>query len=188
MLTDDHVWAALQLLKKQFPGMAGLQNPVLGAVLQFAIASGPFVQVLHDGELHWVTVATPPPHMDADVIVYDSLNRSVNMHCKMQIASLLSTTHSTIRCVVDTSQRQSGVIDCGLYAIAAETSVCYEEFPSGEYDQAAMRGHLRTCIERGVMTHFPSSMRLDLMYNLIIIAIAMILKSTGVCSHQDAFI
>ncbi|KAI0215936.1 hypothetical protein LSAT2_032010 [Lamellibrachia satsuma] len=57
------------------------------------------------------------------------------------------------------SQRQSGVIDCGLYAIAAATSVCYEEFPSGEYDQAAMRGHLRTCIERGVMTHFPSSMR-----------------------------
>ena len=76
----------------------------------------------------------------------------------------------------------------GLYAIAAATSVCYEEFPSGEYDQAAMRGHLRTCIECGVMTHFPSSMRLDLMCNLIIIAIAMILKSTGVSSHQDAFI
>ncbi|KAI0211274.1 hypothetical protein LSAT2_003921 [Lamellibrachia satsuma] len=117
MLTYDHVSAALQLLKKQFPGMAGLQNPVLGAVLQFAIASGPFVQVLHDGELHWVTVAPPPAHVDADVIVYDSLNRSVNMHCKMQIASLLSTTHSTIRCVVDTSQRQRGVIDCGLHVV-----------------------------------------------------------------------
>ena len=80
LLTDDHVWVELQLLKKQFPGMA---------VLQFAVASGPFVHVLHDGELHRVTVATPPPHVDADVIVYDSLNRSVNMHCKMQIASLL---------------------------------------------------------------------------------------------------
>ena len=89
LLTDDHVWVELQLLKKQFPGMAGLQNPVLGAVLQFAVASGPFVHVLHDGELHRVTVATPPHHVDADVIVYDSLNRSVNMHCKMQIASLL---------------------------------------------------------------------------------------------------
>ena len=134
--------------------------------MPFAVASGLFVQVLHDGELHWVTVATPPPHVDADVIVYDSLNRSVNMPCKMQIASLLSTTHSTIRCVVDSSQRQSGVIDCRLYAIAAATSVCYGEFPSGEYDQAAMRGHLQTCIERGVMTHFPSSMRLDLMCDI----------------------
>ena len=184
MLTD--VWAALQLLKKQFPGMAGLQNPVLGAVLQFAVVSGPFVQVLLDGELHWVTVATPPPHVDADVIVYDSLNRSVNMHCKIQIASLLSTTHSTIRLLTPVSDRVGSLT--GLYAIAAATSVCYEEFPSGEYDQAAMRGHLRTCIECGVMTHFPSSMRLDLMCNLIIIAIAMILKSTGVSSHQDAFI
>ena len=89
LLTDDHVWVELQLLKKQFPGMAGLQNPVHGAVLQFDVASGPFVHVLHDGELHRVTVATPPPHVDADVIVYDSLNRSVNMHYKMQIASLL---------------------------------------------------------------------------------------------------
>ena len=51
--------------------------------------------------------------------------------------------------------------DCGLYTIAAATSVCYEEFPSGDYDQTATRGHLRTCIERGVMTHFPNSMRLD---------------------------
>ena len=188
MLTDDHVWAALQLLKKQFPGMAGLQNPVIGAVLQFAVTSGPFVQVLHDGELHWVTVITPPPHVDADVIVYDSLNRSVNMHCKMQIASLLSTTHSTIGCVVDTSQRQSGVIDCGLNAFAAATSDLCVMRNSRLADQAAMRGHLRTCIERGVMTHFPSSMRLGLMCNLIIIAIAMILKSTSVSSHQDALI
>ena len=62
--------------------------------------------------------------------------------------------------------------------------MCYEEFPSGEYDQAAMRGHLRTCIESGVMTHFPSSMRLDLMCNLII---AMILKSTHLYNASGIF-
>ena len=62
--------------------------------------------------------------------------------------------------------------------------MCYEEFPSGEYDQVAMRGHLRTCIVRGVMTHFPSSMRLDLMCNLII---AMILKSTHLCHDIEEY-
>ena len=62
--------------------------------------------------------------------------------------------------------------------------MCYEEFPSDEYDQAAMRGHLRTCIERAVMTHFPSSMRLDLMCNLII---AMILKSTHLCHDIEEY-
>ena len=49
--------------------------------------------------------------------------------------------------------------------------MCYEEFPSGEYDQA-------------VMTHFPSSMRLDLMCNLII---AMILKSTHLCHDIEEY-
>ena len=58
--------------------------------------------------------------------------------------------------------------------------MCYEEFPSGEYDQVAMR----TCIERAVMTHFPSSMRLDLMCNLII---AMILKSTHLCHDIEEY-
>ena len=112
MLIDDDIWAALQMLKKQFPEMCGLQNPVLGAVLLFAVASGPFVQILDDGDLHWVTVATPPSQMAADVILYDSLNDRVNTHCKKQIASLLSRTPISIRCVVDTSQRQSGVTDC----------------------------------------------------------------------------
>ena len=86
MLTDYNIWTALQMLKKQFPKMGGLQNPVLGTILQFTVASGPFVQILHDGNLHWVTVATPPPLMAADVILYDSLNDRVNSHCEKQIS------------------------------------------------------------------------------------------------------
>ena len=155
MLTDDDIWAALQMLKKQFPEMCGLQNPVLGVILQFAVASGPFVQILHDGNQHWVTVATPPPLMAADVILYNSLNDRVNSHCEKQIASLLS--RKSVRCVVDTSQRQSGVTDCGLFAIAAATSCCFGDFASGRYDQAAMRGHFQGCVRRGVMTPFPTT-------------------------------
>ena len=157
MLTDDNIWTALQMLKKQFPKMGGLQNPVLGTILQFTVASGRFVQILHDGNLHWVTVATPPPLMAADVILYDSLNDRVNSHCEKQISSLLSRKSTSVRCVVDTSQRQSGVTDCGLFAIAAATSCCFGEFSSGRYEQAAMRGHFRGCIQRGVMTPFPTT-------------------------------
>ena len=137
--------AALQLLKKQCPKMCGLQNPILGSVLQFAVASRPFGQILHDGDLHWVTVATLPAQMAAHVILYDSLNDRVNTHCKKQIASLLSRTAISVRCVVDTSQRQSEVTDCGLFATAAATSVCFRDFTSGSFDQAAMRGHFRVC-------------------------------------------
>ena len=76
--------------------------------------------------------------MAADVILYDLLNDSVNTHCEKQIASLLSRTPISVRCVVDTSQRQSGVTDCGLFATAAATSVCFRDFTSGSFYQAAM--------------------------------------------------
>ena len=166
MLTEDHIGAALQLLKKQCPKMCGLQNPVLGAVLQFAVASGPFVQILDDSDLHWVTVATPPSQMAADVILYNSLNDRVNTHCKKQIASLPSRTPISVRCVVDTSQRQSEVTDCGLFAITAATSVCFRDFTSGSFDQAAMRGHFRVYIQRGAMTPFPSTVTTNHASNL----------------------
>ena len=44
-----------------------------------------------------------------------------------------------------------------LFAIAAATSVCFGDFTGGRFDQAAMRGHFRVWIQRGVMTPFPST-------------------------------
>ena len=56
MLTDKDIFAASCLLKKAFPGISGLEDTVLGSKLQFSVARGDFVQVLHDGNLHWLTV------------------------------------------------------------------------------------------------------------------------------------
>ena len=135
--------------------MSGLQTPVLGTVLQFDVASSPFVQVLHDGDVHWVVVASPPADIAADVIVYDSLHDNINKHCKMQIASLVVAAHSPLRCAIDTTQRQRGTIDCGLFAIAVATSLCFGERPQ-LYEQATMRDHFRHCMAAGEMTPFPS--------------------------------
>ena len=79
MLTDTHIYAASVLLSEQFPHniiMSGLQTPVLETVLQFNVASSTFVQVLHDGDVHWVVVASPPADIAADLITYDSLYES----------------------------------------------------------------------------------------------------------------
>ena len=47
-LEDMHMYAALKLLKKQFPGMSGLQDTLLGSIMELAVVSTPFVQVLND--------------------------------------------------------------------------------------------------------------------------------------------
>ena len=48
--------------------------------------------------------------------------------------------------------KQTNYSDCGLYAIAFATSICNGENPTKlQYDQYLMRGHLISCIIKGVL-------------------------------------
>ena len=124
----------------------------------FAAVGSPSVQVLHNHSSHWVTVASPPSDIAADVILYDSLHTGVTFPTKMQIAKLLAAAHSPIRCVIDTRQVQTRTDDCGLFALAAVTSICFKRPGSLNYDQPALRPHFNTCMRNGIMTPFPKSM------------------------------
>ena len=53
ILTDKHISAANELLKRQFPETRGLQPTFLGQNLTFQVVKPPFVQVLHVGNNHW---------------------------------------------------------------------------------------------------------------------------------------
>ena len=54
-LNDNNVTAAQILLKSQ-TSCGGLQQPTLGQSLGFDIMQEEFVQVLHDGHSHWLTL------------------------------------------------------------------------------------------------------------------------------------
>ena len=156
-LEDTHMFGACSLLAKQFPGVSGLQDTLLGPANQFRVVTAPFVQILHNDGSHWLTSAFVPQGDAADVIVYDSLYDNINTHTQHLITRLLKCAHSPITCAIATTQRQTGVKDCGLFAIATATSSCFGECPSERrYDQSMMRGHFRQCLERGEMTPFPS--------------------------------
>ena len=54
-------------------------------------------------------------------------------------------------------QKQRGGTDCGLFAIAAATSICYGRDPSTlHFDHHAMRRHLYNCLVKGHIDPFPS--------------------------------
>ena len=153
------MWAALKVLKKQFPRMGSLQDTLLSSnkdFLGFAAVSSPVVQLLNNHSSHWVTVASPPSGIAADVILYDSLYSGVTFPTKMRIAKLLTAEHSPIRCVIDTRQVQTGTNDCGLFAMAA-TSICFKCPGSLKYDQPGMQPHINACMWNGIMTPFPRS-------------------------------
>ena len=140
--------------------MGGLQDPILGQKSQFdVVGDKPFVQILHDGNNnagHWVTVSnvqTPPSH---DIELHDSMSGPPNTYIKWQCSSILMTIRPSIEMALNTTQRQKGGIDCGLYAIAAATSLCFGVYPNeGQFDQSQLRQHLLSCLEEGSMSLFP---------------------------------
>ena len=68
MLNDT----VIQFFQSLFDGINGLQDPLLGKRLSFKVARNRFIQILHDGRCHWVTVSTFGCNPD-EINCYDSL-------------------------------------------------------------------------------------------------------------------
>ena len=72
------------------------------------------------------------------------------------IASLVLAAGDCIDVIVPQSQLQEGTDNCGLFAIATATSLCFGIPPSTVlWNQKKMREHLRRCFESGKMSPFP---------------------------------
>ena len=96
-LNDRIVLAAQMLLKKQSPWCGGLQDTILGQTLSFQVETTEFIQILHSGFGHWLTISTLGVDGDKDVMVYDSLYPSVGTYIQKQIAALLHTREPEIK-------------------------------------------------------------------------------------------
>ena len=95
-LTDDIINVAQKLLKAQSPALSGFQNVGCGLTMNFSVETEEFVQIIHTGEGHWVTISTIGT-VHPEVVVYDTIYTTLPMLAKAQIASLLATQQPTIR-------------------------------------------------------------------------------------------
>ena len=126
MLTDNHIDYANKLLRKQFPDVRGLQTPLLGQSLTYAVTEPPFVQILHVNSLHWMTVVGVHKSL---VKVYDSLYKYTSTCVTSQAAAILKSQSDHILFQIEKTQFQQGGLDCGLFAIAFATEFCYGNNP-----------------------------------------------------------
>ena len=120
--------------------------------------AGEGVQILNESNSHWLCVSTISCQKD-EVSIYDSRLRKtkVHPHVTKQIPSLHHTQGPHLKLKIMHSQGQSEGSDCGLFAIATATSLCYGIPPSTVlFDQNRMRKHLVRCYERGKMVPFPA--------------------------------
>ena len=75
--------------------MRGLQNVVFSHTLAFDVMQEEFVQVLHNGAGHWVTISTISCQT-AEIDIFDSMSLALTGALERQIAALLCTQHDII--------------------------------------------------------------------------------------------
>ena len=126
MLNDGLIDAASKILRNQFPDVRGLQSPLLGESLSFQVTEPPFVQMLHVGANHWMTVVVVDNIL---VKVYDNLYQNIGTCVATQTASTLKSDSDYLLFQVETTQIQQGGADYGLFAIAYATEFCFSSNP-----------------------------------------------------------
>lgn len=148
------------MLKIIFPQIRGLQDTVLGETLAFSIQRGEFVQVLNVSGSHWITVSTIDCQQGV-INVYDTIpSCHVPTRVKEQIAAIVFSPNKQLTLDFQSVQAQRGYSDCGLFAIAFATSLCFKENPvQTKYVQHLLRGHLLKCLTEGVISTFPATAR-----------------------------
>ena len=157
-LTDNIITAAQNLLAQHF-GTDGLQDVTLARTLSMAVKRRGFVQILNQSSSHWITVSTIGCQ-PAFVKVYDSAGKYLTYRNKEEIAALLFTPEHNITVAFMNVQQQTGVQDCGLFAIAFATALCQGVDPTTcSFNQSTMRNHLLQCFESGTMSAFPHRSR-----------------------------
>ncbi|XP_047124446.1 uncharacterized protein LOC105850359 isoform X2 [Hydra vulgaris] len=161
MLNDNVIHFFQQLMSNQFNISIGLQDPIKGKVMSFDICpSDPFVQILHDGNLHWICVTTYDCK-PGEIYIFDSLfHGSISIATKRQICSILRCPKKKIVIKVLPIQQQTNGVDCGLYAIAWARQVLEaNKIPPSTlmFEQSKMRIHLLNCILNNQLDVFPTA-------------------------------
>ena len=89
-LDDKAINAAQDVIKQQFPKWAGFQNSLLGQNKNFKHVAEEFIQILHTGSFHWVTISNIGC-FTGEVKLYDSLpGGQLDHHLQEQIANILN--------------------------------------------------------------------------------------------------
>jgi len=138
-LDDTIITFAQKLLKKQFPHINGLQNTLLQAKKQMEGEKSQQLQVVHCRGNHWILASTVHDDSSDRVMIYDSLYDNIDPGTLTVIHRLFGPTAMPESVEV---QKQHGTADCGVFAIAFATAICFKQKLVVPFDQSLMRHHL----------------------------------------------
>ena len=157
VLNDRVINFSLRIMQDQFPSLVGLASSLILPTLpqSFQGWKEKFLQICHCQGHHWITVTTKGCK-NGELMVYDSLYDSIDSTTASTLERLFNT--QLIYKMADT-QKQQGVIDCGVFAIANATAValCADtETPFLQFEQQKICEHLVYCLHNKFFCQFPA--------------------------------
>lgn len=176
MLTDNEIYASLQILKNQFStinNLHGFYDPQSMNAKQtkkfkfFVEYPNRFIQILHDGDMHWYTLTNINSKHKYQVQAYDSffmnktyINNEYLVRCLRKLlkpSDIIDLTDNIhVECSIEPVQKQSDSTLCGLFAIAFIIDICLGKNPINlVYDEFQMRQHLYKCLNQNYFDSFP---------------------------------
>ena len=159
-LNDQHMTAAMMLVKRNFPKIGGLQNPLRNKSKSKGFSPQPEGSIqIHHSFNHWVTSC----YLDGNVKLYDflydrkdGLPEELQEQLKMMYRNTASNCQITV--ILPMVQQQKGGQDCGVYAVACLFHLALGDKPEElHFTQEEMRLHLVHCFESETVLPFPHS-------------------------------
>lgn len=114
------------------------------------------VQIHFTDAAHWNTSGRT---VERQVVFVDSVYSEPNEYVRMQMVSIYRDGSDQLPFTVQPSQKQSGGLDCGAFAISNAFELAAGTTPDAlskiRFDQSAMRQHLLACFEAQAISAFP---------------------------------
>lgn len=129
-LSDVHMNTAQQLLQAKFNDFNGFQSTLLQATKSLRSQQN-IIQIIHIADRdHWATISTLGETEPDHVKYYDSLFNTLSSETQTTIVQLIQPKSYKVHVSIMESPRQTGSIDCGLFAVAVATSLAHSRNPS----------------------------------------------------------
>ena len=156
-LNDLHIDAYQNLIRSKFPLLGGLQNTVCqhSHSLNFKEIN---YQIIHVRGNHWILLEiTKDEANQPNVCIYDSTYDNVDLKTHFVISQLVHFEGKSIPLKIMNISKQTGITDCGLYAIANLTALTLGNVDptSVVFDQNEFRSHYLECLEKQNVKDFP---------------------------------
>ena len=153
-LSDKRMLMAQYCIKKRFPLIGGLHSTLMQEKVVIGCTTNT-IQFIHcQKRSHWITVSTKWCQA-GQVNVYDTAFDKLDSESRRIVKAMFSLKSANNIHMVPV-QKQQGVTDCGVFAIALMTSIAFNEDPSEvHYQQDNLRQHLLPCFVDQKMTPFP---------------------------------